>query len=755
MSLTKISAYFMRDEQDKFIAANLQNAIRTDNFYIGEVSDEGKAKLEDVGIYYHEIAKVEDNFPYIFEVQSRSAEAVEEGGFKFLNVEDIAAEENNASFPKYYKFDIEGPLLDTYTNWMKELGLTVGEFFPPHSYSIRIEDAAQYEKCAASGFIKNLRYYNSFDSGIVELATRSISKPPEEKIGKTEKAIQVFDILLHSPDDLQAFIGFLQEEHVSIAGAEKDKVRIYLVEGLDLLAKITSHKLLKYIHEYIPPTIYNDVAAQLIGINVAEGANTPNIYFGEGQIVGIADTGIDNNHPDLVNQIYKAVSWGRNGITTDPHGHGSHVAGSVAGDGSGSNGTVKGMAPKAKIFFQSLLNDMGRITLPLRLQDLFEEAHAQGARIHNNSWGSSTASKYTVNSMEVDDFVFKNKDMLLVFSAGNDGTCINPKNVTKGFVDFLSIGSPASAKNVLTVGASRSSRQSDSGGFTSLTYRDAWPNLFPFDPIYTKEKVSGDAKSMAAFSSRGPCDDLRIKPDVVAPGTDIVSVKSAQAPLSNFWGIYPPNNKYAYMGGTSMSAPIVSGFAALIREYFIKKHQHEPSAALLKAAIINGCIKIDGQDAVLKFPDLPNYNQGFGRVDLSKTIPQPETNFYFNFIDNYQKPAEHLIKTGQGIQRNLKLTAPGWIKICLVYTDIPARALQNNLNLFADMASHPDSPWRGNQNAPSLLHQLDTVNNVEIISIENAFAGDYIIKVVATNLIKGPQDFAVVITTSDINTIIK
>ena len=75
--------------------------------------------------------------------------------------------------------------------------------------------------------------------------------------------------------------------------------------------------------------------------------------------------------------------------------------------------------------------------------------------------------------------------------------------------------------------------------------------------------------------------------------------------------------------------------------------------------------------------------------------------------------------------------------------------------MLVDIDSDPMLHWRGNQNAPALLNQLDAQNNVEVILIDDAAAGEYTIKVVATNLIKGPQDFALVITTSDIHSTIK
>ena len=93
---------------------------------------------------------------------------------------------------------------------------------------------------------------------------------------------------------------------------------------------------------------------------------------------------------------------GRLNDASDPDGHGTHVTGSVVGDGSASDGLIRGMAPKARVAFQSILDDNGRLGgLPTDYGDLFKQAYRKDARIHNNSWGADVESRYTAGSMEV------------------------------------------------------------------------------------------------------------------------------------------------------------------------------------------------------------------------------------------------------------------------------------------------------------------------------------------------------------------
>ena len=213
------------------------------------------------------------------------------------------------------------------------------------------------------------------------------------------------------------------------------------------------------------------------------------------------------------------------------------------------------MASDAKIFFQSIMDENSQlIDMKMQLHDLFLEAYDKGARIHNDSWGAPTGSRYTYNYAVVDMFMVEYPEMLIVLAAGNEGVC--PPG--SGYIGRESLVSPATAKNALTVGASRSNRMK--GGYADSTYGVVYSKRYMLPPTST-DKISGDAESLAPFSSRGPCRDDRIKPDIVAPGTDILSTKSSLASLSQFDGGYDID-KYAFMNNLFKEISICDSLTA-------------------------------------------------------------------------------------------------------------------------------------------------------------------------------------------------
>ncbi|MFA5076969.1 MAG: S8 family serine peptidase, partial [Candidatus Micrarchaeia archaeon] len=529
---------------------------------------------------------------------------------------------------------------------------------------------------------------------------------PELKIASSissKSELTRLEVLLFQGEDADAIL----DEINAIAPAEKYNDELITVKSAtnEQMRQIAGIQGIMFIDEYHSKEIFNDYAAPTLG-----ATNTWSVLnvTGNGVIVGVGDTGLDTGnlatiHRDIRGRVVNISAWcdGRtcsdNPTGRDTMGHGTHVVGSVLGNGT-INPLIKGMAPKARLFMQSIGNGGDYVYPPDDLRELFQEAKNQGAIIHTNSWGSSVGGAYTSDSYYVDLFSNSSKDFTIFFSAGNSGPSSN------------TIGSPGTAKNAVTIGAVGTARPSS-----------------PVDP-----------STIASFSSRGATDDGRIKPDLVAPGMYILSTLSSLAgsnPCSS-WGGY--DSYYAFCGGTSMSTPLSAGTGALVTEYLkTRRSWAHPSSALIKAVLVAGA------DQVPAYGDLPNNVVGFGRINLTKSLAI-SANYTMNFSDR-----QYNLTTGQSRTFQFAANASVTPKFALVWTD-PAcsvncntKALVNDLDLKVTL---PNGSWYyGNKHTLNLAAaSADRVNNVELVIVDSPMAGTYTVTVSAYNVPSGPQDFALV-----------
>lgn len=423
-------------------------------------------------------------------------------------------------------------------------------------------------------------------------------------------------------------------------------------------------------------------------------------FTGAGQTVAMADTGLDSGdkstlHKDFA-QVSKGYAFGLLSMDwSDPMGHGTHVAGSVVGTGKVSKDEMlKGGAYGAQIIAEGMWSALlENLTVPPELNKLFEPVYKDGARIHTNSWGNGNPSAfgdYDEMSQQVDEFMWNNPEFLVIFAAGNSGV----DEDEDGRVDEGQVSSPGTAKNALTVGASEN--VVDKLGIQKKLGDLKDGKLFPALPL-KDDTLSNNENGIAAFSSRGPTKDGRIKPDIVAPGTNILSLCSQVEGASKLWGSY--NKDYCFSGGTSMSTPLTAAAAAVAREYLVKKQKIErPSAALLKGVLVSSADDIfpgqygdQGKDTGQEIlTPAPNVVEGFGRVNMDTAT---NDDFFVKLVDNTKGVAGE-----ENFEVEVPTTGLTSLKVTLVYTDAPgtpnaSKALVNNLDLevVADKSYKSDS----------------------------------------------------------------
>ncbi|MFI0448104.1 S8 family peptidase [Actinomadura sp. 6N118] len=287
-----------------------------------------------------------------------------------------------------------------------------------------------------------------------------------------------------------------------------------------------------------------------VGVPVAWKAG----FTGRGINVAVLDTGVDATHPDLAGRITETKNFSTSPDVVDRAGHGTHVAATVAGTGKAAGGERTGVAPDASLLIGKVLNDEGEG----ELSDVIAGAEwaAPRAKIVNMSLGASDPSDGTDPVSQAVDKLTAEHGSLFVVAAGNSG----------GLAD---ISTPAAADSALTVGA-----------------------------------VDGK-DTLAEFSSRGPRPGrYAAKPEIVAPGVDIVAARAAGTTMGE-----PVDERYTAASGTSMATPHVAGAAALVAQ----RHP-DWKAAQLKSALTGAADSAKGGDA---------FERGTGRLNAGTAVTAP------------------------------------------------------------------------------------------------------------------------------------
>ena len=432
--------------------------------------------------------------------------------------------------------------------------------------------------------------------------------------------------------------------------------------------------------EYIEPAPHGDQNLNYVAsqnsrgniLNAATGVGGYNLK-GSGIVVGVGDDSDPQYHVDFTGRL---IDFGHPGYFY----HGTHVNGTVAGGGIARE-QYPGYAPKSTLvvqYYSGILSNAATYVADY------------GMVVTNNSYGDVTGNcsymgYYDLQSRILDQMAFSLPNLQNVFSAGNDGgaTCLT---YPTSFRTVLS-GYQA-AKNVLTIGAT------DRTGVVT------------------------------SFSSRGPVQDGRTKPELMADGLWTIST------------VPTPDDSYNVQQGTSMSSPAVAGGLALLYEkYRLQNSGANPKNGLMKALICNG-----GTDLGNTGPD---YTYGFGRMNLLRSVDMLSNNRYF------------ISTIGNGGNNSHSIVVPAntaHLKVTLYWNDPAAavfasHALVNDLDLEVSSPSTVlpfklDSlPANVNNTA---TQAADHINNIEQLIVNNPLPTTYTVNVKGTAIASGPQEYFVV-----------
>ena len=574
-------------------------------------------------------------------------------------------------------------------------GVELTHYVPVRGYLARVESRAIADP-AVTGWIEWSAALTSADKQSQRARLGAVPDWAETPDGRARIVVRTFPTV-SEVDGRNLLIAAGLELTASLPEFRRFE-GIARIEDLDALASVDEVRWLRFASP--PYELDLDGVRQNQAVNAVQEA--PYNLTGADVDVGEIDGGgADQNHDDLQGRI----TWVESQSTGT---HATHVAGIVIGDGTLSEtegGTAfqwKGMATEAEIFGWSAGGNY------LSLYDPAVNTH--DIELSTNSWGWGVNGSncdlygdYGSDAPEHDELitgVTHGKRFPIFFSAGNErddcdcGTCVSP------YVFYTNIRPPgATAKNTMTIGAKPS-----------------------------------DESDVALFSSWGPMDDGRLKPEIVASGTQNFGDGGVTSTV--------PGDAYDAFGGTSMSTPAAAGCAALFFEDFRALTATDPLPSTIKAHFCHGAKDMTGESYLTVGPD---YASGFGVLKLRKTIDQLRTGDW----------AEDDVDQGESDLYVIEVPADATeLKVTLAWDDVAGAenadpALVNDLDLVVtDPSAGRHYPWTLNPASPgdaAVRTAEDHLNPIEQVYVDTGIAsGSWTVEVRGTTVPMGPQTYSLV-----------
>lgn len=435
-----------------------------------------------------------------------------------------------------------------------------------------------------------------------------------------------------------------------------------------------------------------------VGADIAQAP--PYNLDGSGVRVMVYDGGgVLTTHPDLVGRV-------RSGDGASLSDHATHVSGTIGGDGAGSSGTYRGMAPGVMIDSYEFstggpLEPGFLYTDPGDLEaDYNDSINNFGSDISNNSIGSNVARNGFPCSWEGD------------------------YNVTSALIDAIARGSLGAPFRIVWAGGNERGN-----GSCGTTYYTVAP------PGGAKNHIAVGAlnsnnDTVTSFTSWGPTDDGRLKPDVSAPGCQTNDDNGVTSCSSS--------GGYTTYCGTSMASPTTCGVGALLLQQYRLNNPGEPDFrnSTLKSLLAHTAVDLGNVG--------PDYQSGYGSIRAVAAIDHLNTGYFF----------EDELVQGETV-RVLVIVEPNdpLLKVTLAWDDAPGTPAVNpvlvndlDLRVFSPTLTQY-YPWTLDPNNPALpavQTQDDHTNNIEQVVINAPTPGAYLVEIHGYNVPLGPQSFSLV-----------